>query len=206
MQPLPATVLHYMFPPGRQLPQLQELALWSLDGECTAAGTVSAAELRSIINACPALCELNIAGIVKAGADVALLLQLPGTCCSLVVGGAAFGDSAAGVISQLTQLTELYWPFTDYLEDGGLQLTALKQLQSLEFVTTNTRWATWRTRRRGRLTWRRVNRCGLLTVARLGAFWWRAYSAPTLCLVALYLIMLLCCTCCSPAACLAAAA
>jgi hypothetical protein len=120
-----------MFLSGRKLPQLQDLAVWSLDREGTAAGTVTAAELRSMIDACPALCELDITGILQAGPDVAVLRRLPSTCCCLSVGGAAFGDSAASVIAQVTQLTALTWSFSDNLADGGLQLTGLRQLQSL---------------------------------------------------------------------------
>jgi hypothetical protein len=132
-RPLPATAILHMFPAGKQLPQLGNFLLASaLDdstGDC-----ITAADLHSIIKACPAIKWLDITCVLAADADVSVLLQLPPTCCSLEVGGNAFGDEAAGVIAQLTQLTSLDWIKSPGLTGAGLEtLTALQQLQDFEF-------------------------------------------------------------------------
>lgn len=101
-QTLPTTAIQHMFPPGKQFPQLQLL----LSGSCSnSAGRVTTAELRGIISACPALCALRPTDVLAADTEVSILQQLPSTCRSLTVGGKPFGDDAAGVIAQLTQLT-----------------------------------------------------------------------------------------------------
>lgn len=95
-------------------------------------------DLRSLISACPGLCELDLRGFVASDADLSPLLQLPATCCSLKVGGHAFEDShAAGLIGQLTQLTRLVWTNSPGLTEAGLlSLTALQGLQSF-FIREN---------------------------------------------------------------------
>jgi hypothetical protein len=108
-----------MFPAGRQLPHLEHLALrwesrcagvYDTPNERQDRGSITTADLRSIISACPGLYCLRVRGVVAADADVSLLLQLPTTCCSLEVAGRAFDECAAGVIGQLTQLTNLDGP------------------------------------------------------------------------------------------------
>jgi hypothetical protein len=133
-QPMPGGAVQHMFPAGRQLPQLQQLVL-----ECSAPwymlqyakeGFITAADLRSIVSACPALRHLDITGVLAAGVDVSALLQLPSTCASLKLGGRGVGDEAAGVVAQLTQLTALEWSKCPALTAVGLQL--LTALQALE--------------------------------------------------------------------------
>ena len=54
------------------------------------------------------------------------LLELPESLFSLCVGGAAFGDAAAPVLGQLTQLEDLCLSYTPGFTDAGLeQLTGL---------------------------------------------------------------------------------
>lgn len=68
----------------------------------------------------------DIRNTVQPGADLSALLQLPDSCTSLVVGGAAFSDAAAVTVAQLTQLKDLRWCYSEQLTDTGLeQLTAL---------------------------------------------------------------------------------
>lgn len=128
--PLPATAVQHMFPSGKQLPQLQQLLIACYNEDDDSVGPVTTAELRGIISACPALCGLDIGCVLTEDVDVSVLLQLPATCRSLKVGGKPFGDNAAGVIAQLTQLTRLEWIYAPGLT--GLQpLTSLSALQAL---------------------------------------------------------------------------
>lgn len=88
-------------------------------------------DLRSIVSCCPSLRELNVHGTVKEGADVSAL-QLPACCKSLSIGGVGFGDSAAPVIVQLSQLTQLTWRHSPDLTFTGLkQVCGLKRLRKL---------------------------------------------------------------------------
>jgi hypothetical protein len=131
---LPTAALQQMFPADRELPQLQHLVLRWTD-RCRwfygDAGSITTADLRSMVSACPGLCCLDLGEVVAQDADVSPLLQLPATCCSLKVAGHPFNDSAAGVIGQLTQLTQLVWTDSPGLTDAGLlSLMALQGLQS----------------------------------------------------------------------------
>jgi hypothetical protein len=55
-----------------------------------------------------------------------VLLQLPGSCTSLHVGGAAFTDAACAVLLQLTQLRDVGFSWCPEFTDVGLeQLTQL---------------------------------------------------------------------------------
>jgi hypothetical protein len=138
---LPTGALQHMLPAGRQLPQLQQLVLrWEhhYDWSEGRGGSISTADLCSMISACPGLCSLDLRGVVAGDADVSPLLQLPATCRSLKVGGHPFGDRAAGVIGQLTQLTHLEWSCAPGLTDAGLlSLTALYGLQSFLMCENN---------------------------------------------------------------------
>lgn len=133
-QPLPATAAQHMFHVGKELPQLQQLPLCCDKKDlATAGGTaITTAELQGIFSACPALRSLGIVGVLAADVDASVLLELPSTCRSLAVGGQAFGDKAAGVIAQLTQLTYLRWENSPGLTTAGLQwMTTLWLLQTL---------------------------------------------------------------------------
>jgi hypothetical protein len=135
-QPLPAAAVQHIFPPGKQFPQLQQVSISCCDFDgSNSVGPVTAAELRAITSACPALCGIEITCVLAADVDVSALLQLPATCRSLKVGGQPLGDSAAGVIAQLTQLTDLQWDSAPALTDAGLQLlTALRGLQTFQMT------------------------------------------------------------------------
>lgn len=130
-QPLPVEALRHMFPAGQALPELQELTVCA--SEMSAGpGFITAAELRNVISACPVISSLDITCVLQPGADVHALLQLPATCRSLAIGGEAFGESAAVVVAQLTQLTRLSWMESHDLSDAGLdRLTALQALEKL---------------------------------------------------------------------------
>lgn len=129
--PLPRTVVQHMFPAGKQLQHLRELALFSDDDLEDSRPFIATAELKGLACACPALSRLCLAHAVEPG-DMSGFLQLPASCQGLSVSGAAFNDQAAATICQLTQLTSLGWTFSPDLTEAGLdQLTALKQLQEL---------------------------------------------------------------------------
>lgn len=132
-QLLPTAALQHMIPAGRQLPQLQQLVLhWERDWLYQDEGSISTADLRSMISACPGhihgLCHLDLRGFVAEGADVSPLPQLPATCHSLEAAGFPFDGNAAGVIGQLTCL--VWNPSPGLTEAGLLSLTALQGLQS----------------------------------------------------------------------------
>jgi hypothetical protein len=83
-------------------------------------------DLASICRGCPALQWLDVARAVQPGADLSVLAQLPASCTSLRVGGAAFTDAAPSVLAQLTNLEYLCWRHSAGFIDAGLeQLTAL---------------------------------------------------------------------------------
>jgi hypothetical protein len=64
--------------------------------------------------------------VVHTGADLFGLLQLPDSCTSLLLGGAACADAAASVLVQLTQLDYLCVNKAPRFTDAGLlQLAAL---------------------------------------------------------------------------------
>jgi hypothetical protein len=69
---------------------------------------LDAKDLQGIISTCPALTSLEISSVLKPG-DVTPLLDLPGSCVELAIGGRAFDDSAVSVVFQLTQLSSLEW-------------------------------------------------------------------------------------------------
>lgn len=50
-----------------------------------------------------------------------MLLQLPESCTSLLVGGIAFNDDAAPVVAQLTHLEYLCWHHAPRFTDAGLE-------------------------------------------------------------------------------------
>ena len=132
---LAAGVVQHMFPAGRQLSQLTNIYMQGMhrDAEFMDKPCMTGAELASLISCCPALHKLQICNSLEASADVSPLMQLPPCCTNLQVGGPAFGDEAAGVVCQLTQLRELTWFHSKDLTDRGVKkLTALTRLWELD--------------------------------------------------------------------------
>jgi hypothetical protein len=125
--------LQYMFPAGRQLPQLLELEIVSSVFDETIS-CVGSQDLSSIISSCVNLRKLVLCDVLSDGADLTPLLELPQCCRDLKVGGYAFTDSPiAGIVAQLTQLTALSIFVSWRLTYVGLDsLTALTHLDSLE--------------------------------------------------------------------------
>jgi hypothetical protein len=99
---LPHGAAQHMFPAGRVLAHLQWLAL------CGDMGCLTAADMRSVISACPNLRRLEVLGVVETG-GVQALVNLPACCSELKVGGQAFADHNAHCIAKLTQLSDLEW-------------------------------------------------------------------------------------------------
>jgi hypothetical protein len=135
-QPLPATALQHMFPAGKQLPRLQHL-VFDCHSDGLHGGRITAAELSSLVRACPGLTYLGLACVLAPDADLSALLKLPQQCQHLKVGGQAFGDNAAGVVAQLTQLTQLEWCRSGLTAAGLAQLTALHALDTLYLTHNN---------------------------------------------------------------------
>jgi hypothetical protein len=138
--PLPSGAVGYMFPQGRALSHLEELTLSGvttegkvITGARGATGFMSAQELEALARACPSLVKLALyAAMQQSDEGVTPLLRLPKSVTSLSVGGTAFGNAAAAVVAQLTQLRHLVWQISPHLPDAGLQqLTALQQLDHL---------------------------------------------------------------------------
>lgn len=129
-------VLQHMFPFGRQLPQLERLALGCAETwYCN--WRVPAADLERIASSCPRLRSFGWYLLDPAiAADLSPLLRLT-RCSSLRLGGEGVGSTAAPIVAQLTQLTSLEWGFCvgDDLDSRALaQLTKLKKLQQLELT------------------------------------------------------------------------
>lgn len=87
-----------LFPPGSSVPSLTELLLDDpyVDERAAVAWALPCLEARDILTiaaACPNLCSLGVVNVLQQGEDLAPLLQLPGSCRALRVGGAAFGDN-----------------------------------------------------------------------------------------------------------------
>lgn len=128
-QLLPHGAAQHMFPAGRVLAQLQSL---TLRGMCSGGlWCLEAADLRSVVSACPGLHRLEILGVVEVSATQALL-DLPACCSELKVGGWALNDASARVIAKLTQLADLEWFDSESLTDAGFEhLTKLTGLTRL---------------------------------------------------------------------------
>jgi hypothetical protein len=133
-------VLQHMFPAGRLLGQLHTLVLGPPDF-CPLHWCLSLADLALIAASCPALQTLSLVDVFELASEDSLrpLLDLT-MLSSLRVGGAAWDDSAAGVVAQLTQLTSLEWVLTQddssrLSQAGLLQLAALDRLQFFSLDT-----------------------------------------------------------------------
>lgn len=135
---LPQHALEYMLPAGKQLQQLRVLHLEGAAGNSTVQGCVSAADISSIGICCPALTELVLRSAVASGENVIGLAALQSSLQSLDVEGVGFGDEAAAVVAQLTNLHSLRWHNSGspaLTETGLQQLTALKGLTSLMMIS-----------------------------------------------------------------------
>lgn len=124
---LPAGALSHMFSAGRQLP-LQYVSFSCVDGPC-----LTGKDLRSLLRGCPKLKSLWLSNCMQSGSSKALL-QLPPSLQCLSVCGKAFGDKAAAVVCQLTQLKELEWGCSRLTDAGLERLTALTGLSRLTFT------------------------------------------------------------------------
>jgi hypothetical protein len=87
------------------------------------AACLDASGLSRLVQACPALTSLTLNHVVdpEPQFSVSALLSLPSSCVELAVAGRAFGDSAATVLCQLTQLRSLTWDDTPALTMAGEQ-------------------------------------------------------------------------------------
>lgn len=134
VSPLPRGAVQSMFPAGRQLPSLRHLDIsprigyeeWDPAGWC-----LSSADILRIVSCCPGLESLDVTNSVEPGADLSHFLQLPESCASLSVGGAAFTDAAVAVLVQLTQLESLRWGSSPGFTDAGLEQLTRLDLESL---------------------------------------------------------------------------
>jgi hypothetical protein len=122
---LPKGAMQHMFPPGSKMQSLQQLTTDTVCADDNRsdddAWCIHSADIGRIAQACPGSQSLHIANSVEPGADLSPLLQLPGSCTALSVGGAAFTDAAAYMLAQLTQLQRLSWHFSPELTDAGLE-------------------------------------------------------------------------------------
>lgn len=127
-QPLPVDVVaQHMFAAGKQLPQLQVLAieqLWNSHHERCLGGQ----DLQRVISSCPSLVQLNVAHTVREAADMSGMRELPASCIHLQIGGTGLTD-APGVLAHVPQLSKLVWEEARDLTD--LQLQQLVALQGL---------------------------------------------------------------------------
>jgi hypothetical protein len=131
----PLGAVQHMFPAGKQLPQLNTLGFESLSDAEPGEGYMTAADVRSIAAACPALERLGLDNALLRHAETGLpVLQ---SCTSLGVAGLAVGDNAAACIGRLTQLRQLSVRYAPGLTDLGFErLTALQGLTSLVVYKT----------------------------------------------------------------------
>lgn len=132
--PVPNGAVQHMFPAGRQMPVLQELRISPRFRAGSDEWCIDSGDIRRISSCCPRLQGLEIMGSVRPGADLSGLLQLPKSCVSLFVGGAAFTDEAASILAQLTQLKHLVWGFSHSLTDAGLEQLVRLDLEKLQVV------------------------------------------------------------------------
>lgn len=125
----------HVFAAGRRLPHLRTLKFDTSSLDTRHAWCLDGPDLHSLTECCPSLEALDLYCVVRNGADLSALLQLPDSCVSLGVGGGAFDDAAAGVVAQMTQLTQLTFMEAPSLTDTGVQqLTALKGLRKLRVL------------------------------------------------------------------------
>uniref|UniRef100_A0A383VEX2 Uncharacterized protein n=1 Tax=Tetradesmus obliquus TaxID=3088 RepID=A0A383VEX2_TETOB len=138
----------------RLLPQLTAVKINFLQpyhnrSSVVAAPALANADLASLVDCCPCLAELDLAGAVMAGADVSVLKHLA-SLTALVVGGACTDDRCAEGLAQLAGLKRLSftglpassggWDDNDSDVDDGagtpqLTLHGLQQLMHLTQLT-----------------------------------------------------------------------
>lgn len=129
----PQGAAKYMFPPNRQMQSLRHLEIsTSGSGQVDPVEwCLTSADVSRIINCCPQLWYLDISSSVEPDADLLVLLQLPESCTSLLVGGAAFTDAVAPVVAQMTQLKFVAWSWSPGLTDAGLEQLVRLELDRL---------------------------------------------------------------------------
>jgi hypothetical protein len=131
----------HMFPAGRQLPHLHVL---SISGPLDHPGAYVGPEGSRLVSSCPGLQKLSIVGLQYSAELLAPLQGLSGLQ-ALEVGPVCLAESM-GLVCQLSGLRKLItW---DCSEGEGLllQLTQLKQLTHLEYMTKDGRTHhTWQT-------------------------------------------------------------
>jgi hypothetical protein len=133
-----------------------------LPNEAAAAPTLATADIKRLVECCPFLTELDLAGAVVESANMSSLQHL-NNLSSLVVGGACFGDRCAEGLAQLPGLKQLslmglpwrerHWYDDDsdgdgaaVVEDGGgpkFTFRGLQQLMQLTQLTTFTMATGW---------------------------------------------------------------
>lgn len=129
--PMPQGALQYLIPKGAQLSQLHVLRLQGGDG-MSEQQCLDAADVVRIADSCPGLTDLTLKGVVSVGASLAPLLRLQSSLVRLSVAGAAFGDAAAVLVSQLSGLQSLEWSDSVALSDAGIsRFAALRGLTQL---------------------------------------------------------------------------
>lgn len=122
---LPSGAVAHMFPRGRKLPELGCVNFKCENGECITRG-----ELRLLAEACPNLVSLVLRNVMQPGCGDVLLTFPP--CLDSLQLGDLFGDDAAEVVCQLTQLEYLDLYGASTLTDAGLErLTTLTRLTAL---------------------------------------------------------------------------
>lgn len=133
---LPQGALPHCLPDNKQLPQLRKLILGQdQDDAPLGRAYMEGEELTRIFRCLPNLEELGVTCSIRPDCHYTVLttlLDLPRSCSSLDVGGDAFGNGAAAVVAQITELTNIRWSSSNTLTDAGLEcLTALTNLQRL---------------------------------------------------------------------------
>lgn len=95
--------------------QLQQLHVPSLVGGICSSGNMQDVDVERLGSSCPHLVELHLENVVECGADVSSLLSLQSCLRRLTVRGHGFGDAAAAVVAQLTNLQSLTWKLSSLL-------------------------------------------------------------------------------------------
>jgi hypothetical protein len=135
--PLPQEALQYMFPAGKQMPNIRELQVsaevYSCERNDTYAPCVTAVDIQRISSACPQLKRLSLSYVVAV--DVAdSLRSLPRTLRELNIAGHPLGDAAVGAITHLKGLQDLTWLSRTLSSVGLQQLQELSGLTRLHFA------------------------------------------------------------------------
>jgi hypothetical protein len=135
---LPPGSLQYVFAAGLQLPQLKRLVLGLPEKELELPfddffrdtfgemrHCVGSSELRQIVNCCPALEQLWLAGALQPNADLSPLLQLTQLACSVTGGDAVDDRAVATVVAKFQGLRRLELYCCKGVTDRSLLFLAL---------------------------------------------------------------------------------